>query len=160
MPEREDYILEEAEREASEHRTDMPVWKRILNRRRRTKLHYRKRTLLFLAILFVFLLVYVLMFLYDNPMGDALNDWTDSIIAPVFTWLMTGIGGLLGRDWSDMGGVFAKISTLGPLSYIVVSAVIAFAISAIVAWVYGHYKTKGTLDDGTPNFVAETDLKK
>ena len=160
MSEREDYILEEAEIEASERRTDMPAWKRVFQRRRKTRLRYRKRTLLVLAILFVFLLAYVLMFLHGNPLGDAINDWTDSIVAPIFTWIMTALGALMGRDWSDRGETFARLATLGPLSFIVVAAVVAFATSAIVAWIYGHYKTKSTLDDGTPNFVAEANVKK
>ena len=155
--ERTDYIVENIENEAASKRSEeLPRWKRIfVNRGRKTRLRYKKRTFLAILILTVFLLAYVIMFVNGNPLGAKINDWTDSLIAPIFTWIMTSLGALMGRDWSDMTNVFVKISTIGPLSYIVVTSVISFAIAAIVAFCYGRAKTKKSRDDGTSNFAAE-----
>ena len=160
MSESISHIVENIEMEASNLRTDKSIWKRLMDRhRKRTHFRFRYRVLIAAAILLLILTGYVLLFIHGNPLGDRLNDWTDTIVAPIFTWIMTTIGNLMGRDWSDMGDTFARLSTFGPLSFIVVAAVISFVIAGIIAFIYSQGATKHSRDDGTPNFLAEKPRK-
>ena len=130
-------------------------FERLGERPKKPKMKYRHRAALSIVILTVVLMIYILMFFAGNPLGDAINDWTDSVVSGFLNGLVSGLGSIFGKDWSDMGARLGRIMTLGPLSFIIVAALFSFVVSCLIAWIYGRVKTRNATDDGTSNFVSE-----
>ena len=144
-----------AELDAAAEQPEEPWYKKILHRPRRTKMKYRWRVLIALGFLTFGMIVYMASFVTGTPLGAQLNMMSDNIVIKVVGWFFCFLGGILHRDMTSVSTGLSRFLTFGPLSYIIVTTVIAFVIAGIIAFIYSKWATAKTLDDGSPNFQAE-----
>lgn len=115
-------------------------------RTKRQKMSFRFKTLLFFALMFIMLFIYVLAFLNGNQVIADFNNWTDTFASSFFTFLF-GTG--------TIGSALSKVFTLGPMSYILFSVFIVGIITIVTAIVYSFVKTKQARARDGDNFLRE-----
>lgn len=93
----------------------------------------------------ILFLVYIVSFINGTDLGLSMNNATDSLIDSF-------IGTVLGDG--SKANALSSVMTLGPISYIVISGVIAFIVS-LFASRWCSNKIRYRLADGTRNLVSE-----
>lgn len=152
---REQAILSSTMAESATLRESMN--KRRFQWKRRTKMPYKLRMMIFAAILAVLMAAYFISFGLGSPIGAYISMICDNISKLIAEELFGIIGMFLGRDMSEYAIPLQRLLTLGPISFIIFATTLSLVISGIIALVWSHVATKRALDDGTSNFVSEAD---
>lgn len=118
--------------------------------RKRTRIGYHKRVLVFIIVYMLLLLPYMASFIHDGSMGPALNETTDNIVTGLTSILLEAAS--ISQSHID---TILKLATFGPMSVIISATVLAIILTMIITSVTTHIRTKHALDDGTPNFKSE-----
>lgn len=121
--------------------------------RRRTKMPFRVRLLLFSVIFGVLLFAYLLDFFAGGALGPQVNSWTDSMTDSAIHAFCATMADITGSDWSGRELALSRLLLMGPVSYILFAFAIALITAGITALVWSRYATKHALDDGTSNFL-------
>lgn len=151
--EREDAIIHETHTEFKDLQDQ--IKRKRFAFRRRVKMPFKLKTILFSLVFACLLFVYCIAFALDNPLGALINDFTDGIILGLIDWLFGFIGNILNTDWSERAIPLHRLFTLGPISYVIISSIFAFIITGILALTWSYIATYNALDDGTSNFKEE-----
>lgn len=146
-------VIEEACNKRAE--LDAATKKKRFQFKRRTRMPFRLRLLVFAAIFAALLLVYLLDFFAGGTIGSSVNAWTDSMMDSAIHGICATAADFTGTDWSGRELALSRLFLLGPISYAVFAFVIALVAAGIAALIWGHYATKHALDDGTSNFLPE-----
>lgn len=154
---REQAILSSTIAESTSLRESMD--KKRFQWKRRTKMPYKIRMMIFAAILAVLMAAYFISFGLGNPIGAYVSMICDNISKLLAEDLFGIIGALMGRDMSEHAIPLQRLLTLGPISFIIFATTLSLVISGIIALVWSRMATKRALDDGTSNFVSEADAE-
>lgn len=129
--------------------------KKLLSFKKRTKLPFKIRVLIFAVLLTVSLFAFFVSFATGSDIGSAFNNITDNIMTMFSEWLFGVLGFLFGRDLSNAAVPMVRLVTLGPISVVLVLSFISLVISGIIALIWSYFHTRSSINDGTPNIQVE-----
>lgn len=121
--------------------------------RRRTKMPFRARLLLFTLVFGGLLFAYLLDFFAGGQLGIQINNWTDSVMDSSIHAFCAAMADFTGSDWSGRELALSRLLLLGPISYVLFAFVMALVVAGIAAIIWSYHATRHALDDGTSNFL-------
>lgn len=123
--------------------------------RKRSKMPFKLRMVVFSVVFGIMLLSYLLDFFAGGSLGVAANAWTDSLAENGAHIFCATAADLTGTDWSGRELALFRLLTLGPISFTLFCFTVSLIVTGVIATIWSYKATKRSEDDGTSNFLPE-----